>query len=64
MSFAALALIAAAGWSPAQSFDVGAAPFHEPVLSATLRCLKPVAVRVATWMPSLASYATAPDATA
>ena len=36
----------------------------EPVLLATLRCLKPVAVRVATWMPSLASYATAPGATA
>lgn len=31
MPFAALALIAAAGWSPTQSFDAGAAPFHEPV---------------------------------
>ncbi|MDA0167950.1 hypothetical protein OJ998_02540 [Solirubrobacter taibaiensis] len=31
MSFAALALIAAAGWSPTQSFDAGAAQFHEPV---------------------------------
>lgn len=31
MPFAALALIAAAGWSPTQSFDAGAAQFHEPV---------------------------------
>ena len=31
MSFAALALIAAAGWSPTQPFDAGAAQFHEPV---------------------------------
>lgn len=31
MSYAALALIAAAGWSPTQSFDAGAAQFHEPV---------------------------------
>ncbi|MDA0183275.1 hypothetical protein OJ997_23390 [Solirubrobacter phytolaccae] len=31
MPFAALALIAAAGWSPTQSFDAGAAKFHEPV---------------------------------
>src|SRR6478609_700022 len=31
MSFAALALIAAAGWTPTQSFDAGAAQFHEPV---------------------------------
>lgn len=31
MPLAALALIAAAGWSPTQSFDAGAAQFHEPV---------------------------------
>ena len=31
MSYAALALIAAAGWSPTQPFDAGAAQFHEPV---------------------------------
>lgn len=31
MSYAVLALIAATGWSPTQSFDAGRAQFHEPV---------------------------------